>query len=420
MTVTREELGSRLRAAREACGMTQDDVAAHLGVSRATVAQMELGKRAVSSLELDRLAYLYGRDIREFVSDAFREQDALAALFRAQPDVLEQPGVLDKLRECIALGHELTNLERLVGIDRDQSGVATYPLPHPKNRWEAIQQGERTAELERRRLGLGWVPAPDLTELLEMQGVRTALTDLPDDISGLTLSSPDVGLFIVVNHSHHILRRRFSFAHEYAHVLLDRDRFGMISRASDRDELVEVRGNAFAAYFLMPEEGIRRFVAALGKGKPSRVYAQLFDERDILPVEGRTEPGTQEIQLYDIVQIAHHFGVSRPAMLYRLRNLRLITESELKLLKAQDDEGRGRHIADLLDLPEPDHKQARDWFRHRFLGIALEAYRRNAITRSKLNELGAMVLLSANEIDRLLSDAGLAEDGDADVLVPED
>ena len=61
MAINQEELGRRLRQAREACGLTQEQVAEHLGVSRPTVAQMELGNRAITSLELDRLAWLYAR-----------------------------------------------------------------------------------------------------------------------------------------------------------------------------------------------------------------------------------------------------------------------------------------------------------------------------------------------------------------------
>jgi len=58
MPISQQELGRRLRVAREACRMTQEAVARRLGVSRSTVAQMELGNRAVTSLELDRLAGL--------------------------------------------------------------------------------------------------------------------------------------------------------------------------------------------------------------------------------------------------------------------------------------------------------------------------------------------------------------------------
>src|SRR5579863_4036656 len=183
MPITQQELGQRIRRAREACRMTQEDAAKHVGVSRPTFVQIEAGNRQVSSLELDKLAYLFGRDIREFVADSFQEEDSLTALFRAQPAVVGEPEVLNKLRECMALGRELTNLERLVGIDRDLSAVASYPFPAPKVRWEAVQQGQRLAEDERRRLGLGFAPLPDVSELLESQGVRTGLVDLPIDVS---------------------------------------------------------------------------------------------------------------------------------------------------------------------------------------------------------------------------------------------
>lgn len=410
MAITQQELGTRIRAAREASRMTQDEVAKHLGVSRPTVVQIEAGNRSVSSLELDKLAYLFGRDIREFIAESFQEVDTLAALFRAQPDVVEQPAVMEKLRECMALGRELTNLERLVGIDRDLTAVATYTRQAPRTRWESIQQGQRLAAEERRRLGLGSVPLPDLADLLESQGVRTGIVELLEDVSGLTLSDRNIGLFVVANRAHHHLRRRFSFAHEYAHVVVDRDRAGLVSRASDRDDLIEVRANSFAASFLMPEEGVRQFVAGLGKGSPSRAYAEVFDEAGSVDVEGRSEPGSQAVQLYDVVQLAHYFGVSRLAALYRLRNLRLVSAAEFEQLKTLDDAGKGRQLAELLGLPEPDDSIVRDEFHHRFLGLALEAYRREEISRGKLRELATMVDLTADELDRLVNDAGLDDD----------
>lgn len=393
--------------------MTQDDAAKHLGVSRPTFVQIEAGNRSVSSLELDRLAYLFGRDIREFVAEAFNEEDSLTALFRAQPAVTAEPAVLEKLRECMALGRELTNLERLVGIDRDLAAVVSYPLSIPNNRWEAVQQGQRLAEEERRRLGLGHAPLPGLSELLESQGVRTGVVDLPDEVSGLTLSDRKVGLFVVVNGAHSWLRRRFSFAHEYAHVLADRERSGLVSQTSARDDLVEVRANAFAANFLMPEEGIRQFVAGLGKGRPSRLFAEVFDEAGYLKVEGRSAPGSQAIQLYDVVQLAHHWGVSRLSALFRLRNLRHLTEAEFGHLKALDERGKGKQLAKLLGLAEPASEEVRSEFKHRFLGLALEAFRRDEISRGKLRELVAMVNLTADDLERLLDDAGFADENAA-------
>ena len=293
MPVTREELGMRLRVAREARGLTQDDVAQHLSVSRPTVAQMELGNRAVTSLELDELARFFGRDLRALLAEDFKEQDALAALFRADEAVFQQPHVVEALRNCASLGREVTNLEQLLGIDREGVAAAVYPLPTPRSRWQAVQQGERVASQERRRLGLGIAPVGSMSEFLETQGVRTALIDLPDDVSGLTMADPAIGVFVVANRGHHSVRRRFSLAHEYAHALLDRDRLGTVSRTTERGELLEVRANTFAAAFLLPSEGVRQFMTLIGKGGPSRKRADIFDEGGVIEEQRVPPPGAR-------------------------------------------------------------------------------------------------------------------------------
>lgn len=417
--LTPAELGRRLKAARESCGLTQDDVARELNVSRSTVAQIELGNRGVSGIELAKLAFVFGRDMRELLTAEYQDADPLGALFRSESEVADDHAVVRKLRECVALGRELTNLERLVGIDRDVSIAASYQLASPRTRWDAIEQGARIADEERRRLGLGSGAAPDLGELLESQGVRTALVDLPDDVSGLTISDPRIGLFVVANAEHHFWRRRFSLAHEYSHVLLDRARFGMVSRGSRRDELIEVRANSFAACFLMPAEGVHQFIATLGKGRPTRSQLDIFDDDQSLPVETRTDPSSQAIQIYDLVQLAHHFGVSRATALYRLKNLRVLKAADFDGLRAADEQ-HGDRVARALRLALPDHEASRSAFRHRFLGLALEAYRREEITRSKLEELASMMNVSSAEVSSLLDDTGLQSADVADVSFPND
>ncbi len=406
MAVTQQELGRRIRLAREACGLTQESAAAQLGVSRPTFVQIEGGNRSVSSLELDRLAFVFGRDMREFVGDDFKEQDTLAVLFRAGNLIDGDSEVVEKLRECVAIGRELTNLERLIGVDHDVPAMALYPLTPPGKRWEAIKQGEWLAEEERRRLGLGSGPLPRVVDLLESQSVRTGVIDLPEDISGLTLHDRGFGLFVIANRRHHYLRRRFSFAHEYAHVVADRERFGLVSRSSERDNLVEVRANAFAASFLMPEEGVRQIVASFGKGQPSRTYSEVFDETGSVNVEARTDPGTQALQLYDVVQLAQHFRVSRLSALYRLRNLRLLDELEFTAFRKAERVGSGARVAELLGFTEPDHEALRSEFRHRFIALGLEAYRRDEISLSKLREIVAMVDVSREDLERVVADDG--------------
>jgi Zn-dependent peptidase ImmA (M78 family)/transcriptional regulator with XRE-family HTH domain len=415
--IDQQELGRRLKAAREACYLTQDEVAGHIGVSRSTIAQMELGNRAVTSLELDKLAYLYGRDIRAFLADDFQPEDALVAVFRRHPDMIREDQVLAAARHSLAAGREVTNLERLLGVDADLTALPSYTVKPPATKWEAIQQGERIAVEERRRLGFGGSPLPSVAELLEAQGVRTAKAELPEDVSGLTVAEPDVGVLVVVNATHVPWRQRFSFAHEYCHVLLDRDQKGAISRTTDRDTLPEVRANAFAAAFLMPADGVTGFLQGLAKGQPSRLRAEVFDEEASLAAQARPAPGTQDIQLYDVVLLAHHFGVSRVSALYRLKNLKLLNESEFGTLQIQEEAGRGREAAEALGLVEPE--EGGNGVRARIVTLALEAFRRGEITRRKLEELGALAGLESSSLEKVVDEAGVKADADeAEVLVP--
>jgi transcriptional regulator with XRE-family HTH domain len=57
---TREQIAVRLRAARDAAGLSQGQVAKLLNVHRPTISEIEAGRRRVAGEELTRLASLYG------------------------------------------------------------------------------------------------------------------------------------------------------------------------------------------------------------------------------------------------------------------------------------------------------------------------------------------------------------------------
>jgi len=417
MPIDQTELGRRLKQAREACGMTQDDVAQEMNMARATITQIELGNRSVSGLELGRFAYLYARDIREFLTPDFAEDDLVGVLLRADDEAGD--GVRKALRDCILLGHELKGLESSLGIARASNNIAAYPSVTLNSKWEAIQSGTQAAQEERRRLGLGIAPIGDVPALLEAQSVRTGLISMPSGISGLMISHPRVGLFIVVNRDHAPVRQRFSWCHEYAHLLLDWSQLGHVSRESERASLLEVRANVFAACFLMPEDGLRQFVAGLGKGNASRIHAEVFDEAGVVPIDSRTAGGSQDLQLYDVVQLAHHFGVSVLSALYRLLNLRLITDKAFEGLKQLDQEGRSQELAQIFGLqPLSDGENVAEFYR-RYLALALEAYRREKISRRKLVEIARKLGVSGEEIEAIVESLGLAREEATEVLLPD-
>jgi len=416
MSISQSELGLRLRQARESCGMTQDQVAQEMGMVRATVAQIELGNRSISGLELSRLSYLYARDIREFLADEFNQDSLMAVLLRAEDEAGD--GVQKALRDCVALGHQLRDLETLLGISRTTGGVAVYPSVSLSSKWDAIQSGSQAAQEERRRLGLGTAPLGDVPAMLEAQGIRTGLISMPSGISGLMIGHPSVGLFVAVNRDHPSVRQRFSWCHEYAHILLDRAKLSHVSRESDRADLLEVRANVFAACFLMPEEGVRQFVSTLGKGSTSRLHAEVYDEAVAVPINSRTAGGSQDLQLYDAVKLAHHFGVSVLSTLYRLLNLRLLTDKQFEEMKRMDQDGVSQELAGVLGLPQLSAVDNITEFHRRNLALALEAYRREKISRRKLIEVSEKLGVTADEIERVVANLGLAPEEEAGVLLP--
>lgn len=77
--VQRLEMAARLREAREYLGMSQEEVATALELSRPAVTNIESGARKVEAVELERLARLYGRPVEFFLRGEQPQLDAKVA-----------------------------------------------------------------------------------------------------------------------------------------------------------------------------------------------------------------------------------------------------------------------------------------------------------------------------------------------------
>lgn len=83
------ELGKRLREAREFLGLSQEQVADHLGIPRPSVSTMESGKRRASFQEIQKLADLYRRPLSYFsgASETSEGDETTDALFRTTQEL---------------------------------------------------------------------------------------------------------------------------------------------------------------------------------------------------------------------------------------------------------------------------------------------------------------------------------------------
>jgi Zn-dependent peptidase ImmA (M78 family)/DNA-binding XRE family transcriptional regulator len=410
--ITQAVLAQRLKEARESSQVTQEQAAEALGLQRAAIAHLEAGNRSVSTLELATLAKLYHRDIASFfaVDEVSEENDTLLALYRINKDFENNPEVKENVARCIDICREGARLESLLDFSR-RAGPPAYRLDPPGNPAEAVHQGEHVAAEERKRITMGDSPIPDMADLTAAQGVWASGTTLPDAMSGLFVQHPSLGQVILVNFDHRRTRKRFSYAHEYGHCLMDRQQTVSVTTAANQGSLSEVRANAFAAAFLLPAAGVAAFLKSLDKGAPSRqtlhVYSPIAERSSEPPIEAqrRPAPGSQVITYQDAAQLAYRFVVSYQAVVYRLRNLNLTSRAETESLLANED-----HAADFLKMlrlwdvlekdqreNEPESQLDRELV-SQVAYLAVEAYRREEISRGKLLEISAKLGLSGNKL----------------------
>ncbi|NJK31588.1 MAG: ImmA/IrrE family metallo-endopeptidase [Deltaproteobacteria bacterium] len=402
MTIDLHELGRRLREARNACGLSQEVVANQLGISRTSLTQIENGNRNVGGLELDQLARLYGRAIQDFLQPDFSADQGFQAFFRLNPEFATNEERF-ALQNCIALAREITALERLLDIEVELG--TSYELGSPRSRGEAIVHGNRVAEEERRRLSLGDAPIMNLRELLETEGVRTAALVLPLNVSGLTLFGADLGRFVAVQKHDVPLRQRFSLAHEYAHVVMDSRGPGRVSRKREEDN-IEIRANAFAAAFLLPEIGVRDLVASLGSASHLRAAtAQVFNGDEGAVAASRDGRSGYNIGLLAATHVAQHYGVSRLAAIYRMHNIGLFGRDQLDKLVADERAGKGSRLARVLGLSEDSEDQRLVASTQRLQLLGIEAVRRDLISRRKFIELLELAGMSLDDAEEFVYEA---------------
>jgi Zn-dependent peptidase ImmA (M78 family)/DNA-binding XRE family transcriptional regulator len=298
--MTQEELGRRLRRARERAGYTQEEAGQVLDLDDTAVAKMERGKRGVGALEIKRLASLYGVPVDDLLDDPLAEGRVPLEIALRSVEALNPKVEIMKRR-----------MQRLVSDDRwlregeAEATGAWEPLgPGIPQDVTDYERGYRAAKLFRERTGLGDSPIPDLAMLADEVGIVVARLPLGDAGSpdGCSAMDPETGAaYVLINSDKSRVRRRFTIAHELGHLVVGHLRRGQIVIDETLTERApqEREANAFAAGLLMTARGV--------KGAVNRLRKRL----------GENDP------VGWIVWLADSFGVSDEAAAYRLVNLGL-------------------------------------------------------------------------------------------------
>lgn len=344
--MTREipSIGGRIKAAREAAGMTQDEIARAVGfASRQILSDLERGVRDVKASEAARIARLLHVDLAALLSEP---QARPRVLWRAKPSECAGPieavflQWCDRQRRVLRLLDQ-TPPDQLPSYDRDR-GRMTYV------------DADRLARDVGRSLDLGLRPARTLCDALESRfDVTIWYLDTPPGCAACTRGAH--GASILVPRSEAPWRRHFDIAHELFHLLTwSAEGSDMLPEATaEPDKHTEQLANAFAASLLLPGELVLRELEERG---PAR-----------------------RVQLAELVAMAREFGVSLDTLVWRLHNLGCWPDRA-----AVDDLLRNPRLRELDRASQAD-----EWFEpsqlpERFVQTAYAATLRGRLSRTQL------------------------------------
>jgi Zn-dependent peptidase ImmA (M78 family) len=140
-----------------------------------------------------------------------------------------------------------------------------------------------------------------LKSLLLKRNVLSVFRPLTSDFSGMALKVGS-NLFMMVNTEQSQGKQHFTIAHELYHLCVqDNFTFQQCKTGRfDRKDIEEYKADLFAAFFLLPSDGIKKMIPPEELGRNS------------------------EISLQTVLKIEQFYSVSRSALLYRLKSLGLI------------------------------------------------------------------------------------------------
>lgn len=240
--------GPRVRLARELRGFTQTELAARVGVKQPAIAQIERGVVQPAPTTLDAISFATRFPPAYFRKPPTEELPlgSLALLYRARASVKARDLSLAHGWATILWDAAKEMLDRLEPVD-----VRLPRLPD-------VDPGA-AARVTRSELGLpADEPIDRLIYPIERAGVLVFA--LPVAVEGFDAFSMWTGEeprrpIIVASRQSAGDRLRFSVAHELGHLVMHAPANGAVAQ-------MERAADAFAAAFLMPEDGIRRDLIA--------------------------------------------------------------------------------------------------------------------------------------------------------------
>ncbi len=341
-------IADRIRLARNKTGLSLRGLSEAMKrkVTAQAIGKYERGEDIPSSGVLLALSAALGVSLSYLVDSQGIELRGVEFRTRSNTSARERAHVETEVLEWI---ERYLQIELILELDSTQWQC---PVAKPRKLGDA-REAEQLAADVRNEWKLGLDPIPNMTELLEEKGLKVLTVALPSRVSGFTClvnrpgDQPSLPV-IVVNDQFSLERRRLTLGHELAHRLIE------IDSLSEKEE--ERAATLFAGAFLMPREHLLR---EAGKHRNALGYKE-------------------------IIGLKRLYRVSGAALLMRLRQLDVISESTLTY--AFQTIARGWRTQEPEELEPPEMRSQRERA-HRFDRSCYRALAEGLISLSKAAEL---------------------------------
>ena len=181
----------------------------------------------------------------------------------------------------------------------------------------------------RTQLGFGNADPIRLKSLLLKLEILAVFKTFKEEVSGIAMKSGKYK-FILINSNHSLGRQHFSICHELYHLYFDKEFTPHQCNSGTnitKKKTTEYYADLFASYFLLPEDGIVSMIPEEQLKKNS-------------------------VGIETILKIEHYFSCSRSALLYRLKELELISSDTYENY-CQNIKSTAMKYGYPLDLYEP-------------------------------------------------------------------
>jgi DNA mismatch endonuclease Vsr len=241
-------IGERLKEAREARKMTQEELSSRIGITRASISAFEKGLKYPSVTTVVSLANELGIPMSYLQNDRPIRSERLGPLSYRK-----------KSRATKGIQHQMARFEEwLEDIYSVYCNYIDFPevnlLPIEEKDYELLDDDaiEGIAGELRTLWGMGIGPIANVLDFLEANGIVVGRASLGSDIDAVSVWRSHRPHILINNALTSCVRIRMNLAHELGHLVLHKLADESDYKNKEKYELMEHQATCFAGCFLFP------------------------------------------------------------------------------------------------------------------------------------------------------------------------